>query len=158
MGLRVVLDYRLLNHKSVLDKYSICTIDQCLVDIGHAQSKFFSCLDLTNRYWQLMMDPNDKHLTAFTIPGVGQFQWIRTPQGLMGVPASFSRLMDLIMEGAANVITYIGNVLIHSCNHSDHMAHLEEAIKRIQRAHLRLNAKNFFFRGNLCAVPWTHTV
>ena len=73
MGLRVVLDYRLLNHKSVPDKYSIRTIDQCLEDIGHAKSKIFSCLDLTTGYWQLMMNPEDKHLTAFTIPGVGQF-------------------------------------------------------------------------------------
>ena len=61
VGLRVVLDFRLLNHMSVLDKYSIRIIDQCLEDIGHAQSKIFSCLDLTNGYWQLMMDPEDKH-------------------------------------------------------------------------------------------------
>ena len=91
------------------------------------------------------MDPNDKHLMAFTIPGVGQFQWIGTPQGLMGAPVSFSRLIDLIMEGAANVITYIDDVLIHSLNHSEHMVHLEEAIKRIQRVHLRLNAKKCIF-------------
>ena len=36
LGLRVVLDYRLLNHKYVPDKYSIRTINQCLEDIGHA--------------------------------------------------------------------------------------------------------------------------
>ena len=44
------------------------------------------------------------------------------------------------MEGAENVITYIDDVLIHSKNHKEHLGHLEEAIKRIQRAHLRLNA------------------
>ena len=65
--------------------------------------------------------------------------------GTHGAPASFSRLMDLIMEGAANVITYIDDVLIHSKNHTEHMVHLEEAIKRIQRAHLRLNAKKCIF-------------
>ena len=92
-----------------------------------------------------MMAPSDKHLTAFTIPGVGQFQWIGTPQGLMGAPASFSHLMDLIMEGAENVITYIDDVLIHSADHKDHISHLEEAITRVQRAHLRLNAKKCIF-------------
>ena len=124
VGLRVVLDYCLLNNKSVPDKYSIRTIDQCLEDIGHAQSKLISLLDLTNGYWQLMMDPDDKYLTAFTIPGVGQFQWIGKPQGLMRAPASFSRLTDLIMEGAANVITYIDDILIHSKNHTEHMLSL----------------------------------
>ena len=101
MGLRVVLDYRLLNHKSVPDKYSIRTIDQCLEDIGRAKSKIFSCLDLTNGYWQLMMNPQDKHLTA-----------------------SFSRLMDLIMQGARYVITYIDDVLVHSSNHAEHILSL----------------------------------
>jgi len=80
-GLRVVLDYRAINQKSVPDKYSIRTVDQCLEEIGHADSKVFSCLDLTNGFWQLKMADSDKHFTAFTIPGKGQFQWKVTPQG-----------------------------------------------------------------------------
>ena len=53
--------------------------------------------------------------------------------------------MDLIMQGARNVITYIDDVLVHSSNHAEHLLHLEEAIKRIQQAHLRLNARKCIF-------------
>ena len=72
-GLRVVLDYRLLNHKSIPDKYSIKTIDQCLEEIGRAGSNLFTCLDLTNGFWQLKLSDTDKPFTGFTIPGKGQF-------------------------------------------------------------------------------------
>ena len=85
-GMRVVLDYRMLNHKSVPDKYSIRTIDQCLEEIGNARSTLFSCLDLTSGFWQLELDERHRPYTAFTIPGQGQFQWRVTPFGLMGAP------------------------------------------------------------------------
>ena len=139
LGLRCVLDYRRVNSKSVSDKYSIRTIDECLEAIGRAESKIFSCLDLTNGYWQLKLRASDRPFTAFTIPGKGQFQWVTTPQGLMGAPASFSRLMDLILSDAENVITYIDDVLVHSKTHKLHMHHLTAAIDKIGRANLRLN-------------------
>ena len=84
-------------------------------------------------------------MTAFTIPGLGQYQWMVTPQGLMGAPASFSRLMDTIMADAENVITYIDDVLIHSDNHETHLEHMEEALRRIRKAHLRLNVAKCIF-------------
>ena len=144
-GLRVVLDYRMLNERSVPDRYSIRTIDQCLEEIGRCGSRVFTCLDLTNGFWQLKIREDDKPFTAFTIPGQGQFQWLVTPQGLMGAPASFSRLMDTIMADAENIITYIDDVLIHSQDHDDHLTHLEEALKRIRKAHLRLNVGKCIF-------------
>ena len=144
-GMRCVLDYRRLNAKSLSDKYSIRTIDECLEAIGRAESKIFSCLDLTNGYWQLKLRASDRPFTAFTIPGKGQFQWITTPQGLMGAPASFSRLMDVILSDAENVITYIDDVLVHSRDHRAHIPHLVSAIDRIGRANLRLNPSKCTF-------------
>ena len=128
MGMRCVLDYRRLNAASMSDKYSIRTIDECLESIGRSGSTVFSCLDLTNGYWQLQLRPSDRPFTAFTIPGKGQFQWTTCPQGLMGAPASFSRLMDLIMEDAEHVISYLDDVLIHSSDHKSHIAHLAAAL------------------------------
>ena len=144
-GLRVVLDYRLLNDKSVPDKYSIRTIDQCLEEIGRAGSKLFTCLDLTNGFWQLNLAEEARPFTAFTIPGVGQFEWLVTPQGLMGAPASFSRLMDLIMSDAENIITYIDDVLVHSASHAEHIRHVGVALQRLRLAHLRLNPGKCIF-------------
>ena len=144
-GLRCVLDYRRVNAASMADKYSIRTVDECIEIIGKKQSKIFSCLDLTNGYWQLKLRDSDKPFTAFTIPGKGQFQWVTTPQGLMGAPATFSRLMDVIMENAENVITYLDDVLVHSSSHLDHIKHLAAAIDKIGSANLRLNPNKCIF-------------
>jgi hypothetical protein len=35
---------------------------------------------------------------------MGQFQWITSPMGLLGCPASFQRLMETVVNGLANVI------------------------------------------------------
>jgi hypothetical protein len=144
-GLRCVLDYRRVNSKSLADKYSIRTIDQCLEEIGAAGSRIFSALDLTNGFWQLKLKEESRPYTAFTIPGKGQYRWKTCPQGIMGGPASFSRLMDVIMADATNVITYIDDVLIHSATHKDHLGHLAEAIRRVGKANLRLNAAKCIF-------------
>jgi hypothetical protein len=49
-GLRCVLDFRLLNLKTMDSKYSISYIDQCLEEVGKAGSKIFSCLDMRNGF------------------------------------------------------------------------------------------------------------
>ena len=68
----------------------------------------------------------------------------------MGAPASFSRLMDLIMEDAEHVISYLDDVLIHSSDHKSHIAHVAAAIDRIGNANLRLNpAKCTFGASNV---------
>jgi hypothetical protein len=64
----------------------------------------------------------------------------------MGAPASFSRLMDVLLADAENVLTYIDNVLVHSQTHEQHLKHLAAAIDKIGTANLRLNPKKCVFR------------
>jgi hypothetical protein len=68
-------------------------INECIGDIGRADSSIFSMLDLTSGFWQMKQEEESQPLTAFTIPGQGQFHWITSPMGLLGCPASFHRLM-----------------------------------------------------------------
>ena len=60
-------------------------------------------------------------MTAFTILRVGQFTWNTTPQGLIGAPASFYRLMDIILGDMACIVMYLEDVLIHTPNHVGHI-------------------------------------
>ena len=138
-GLRVVLDYRRLNEQSMPDLYSIRCVEECIADIGKKRSTIFTSLDLTSGFWQMPLKEQARAYTAFTIPGLGQFQWVTSPMGLMGCPASFARLMDVVMSGHDNAITYIDDVLIHSRTHSDHLRHLEDALQRLRHHGLKLN-------------------
>ena len=74
-------------------------INECIGDMGKAESTIFSTLDITSGFWQMPMHPKHSHLTAFTIPSKGQFEWITSPMGLLSCQASFQRLMEKAMGG-----------------------------------------------------------
>jgi hypothetical protein len=138
-GKRLVLDYRRLNAQSHVDQYSIRSVEECLHEVGKAGSKMFSALDLTSGFWQLPMDPKAKHLTSFTVPAMGQYQWLMAPMGLQGSPASFSRLMDKVLLDVDNCVTFIDDVLVHSGSAEEHTDHFETVLSRFARAGLKLN-------------------
>jgi hypothetical protein len=121
------------------DKYSVRTVEECILEIGRHQSTLFSSLDLSSGFWQMPLKESDQDYTAFTLPGTGQFKWTVGAMGLMGCPASFSRLMETVMADLPNVVTYIDDVLVHSRNNSQHLHHLEASLIRIRAHGLKLN-------------------
>ncbi len=146
-GLRVVQDFRELNNHSHIDKYSMKEITECIGDIGRANSTIFSTLDLTSGFWQMQLDEKSQHLTAFTIPGKGQYHWITSPMGLLGCPASFQRLMEGVMRNISNVIVYIDDLLVHTKTHEEHLKVLEQVLERLHSHNLKINLDKCFF-GN----------
>jgi hypothetical protein len=146
-GLRIVQDFRELNNHCHTDKYSMKEINECIGDIGRAGSTIFTTLDLTSGFWQMPLHPDDAHTTAFTIPGKGQYEWITSPMGLLGCPASFQRMMEMILDKIKNVIVYIDDVLIHSKTHDQHLETLEAVFQRLQKYGMKINLDKCFF-GN----------
>ena len=64
-SLRPVLDYRALNEKTHIDKYSSRDVQSCIDELGREQSIVFSSLDLTAGFWQLLLHPSSRPFTAF---------------------------------------------------------------------------------------------
>lgn len=76
------------------DAYPLPRIDATL-DIL-AGSQWFSTLDLLSGYWQVEVEETDREKTAFcTTEGLFQFRVM--PFGLCNAPATFQRLMDLVL-------------------------------------------------------------
>jgi hypothetical protein len=73
----------------------------------------------------MILHPRAHPYTAFTVPGMGQFQWVTSPMGLLGCPASFQRLMETVVHGLTNVIVYIDNLLVHSATHPEQITALD---------------------------------
>ena len=144
-GLRIVQDLRKLNAQSHEDKYSMKDISECIGEIGRANSTLYSTIDLTSGFWQMMLEPHCREYTAFTIPGMGQFEWVSAPQGLHGMPASFQRLMEAVMLGIPNVLVYIDDLLIHSKTHEEHLEILEQVFSRLRAHGLKMNLPKCFF-------------
>jgi len=117
--IRICVDYRELNKRTVKDAYPLPRSDE--VQDQFSGSVIFSTLDLQSGYWQLPVNETDRAKTAFCPgPGLGLFQFCRMPFGLSGAPASFQRLMDTILRDLSFVTTYIDDVLVYSSSIEEH--------------------------------------
>jgi len=96
-------------------------INECIGNIGRANSSIFSMLDLTTGFWQMKLEEESQPLMAFTIPGWRQFHWITSPMGLLRCPASFQQLMEQVLRGLQNDLIYIDGVLIYTDTHEKHL-------------------------------------
>ena len=142
---RFVLDYRNLNEASVDDRYSMKDVNECIGEIGRAGSTIFSTLDLTSGFYQLPLAKESRPLTAFTVPGLGQYQYKVLSMGLKGGPGSFQRMMELTCKGLPKVIVYIDDLLIHSATHEEHRSILSKTFARLRFYNLKLNLKKCSF-------------
>ena len=89
---RLVQDFRALNTQTYIDKYSMRDVTDCIHEIGRSGSTIFSTIDLTSGFWQMVLEPKSRPLTAFTVYGMGQFEFKTSPMGLLGCPASFQKV------------------------------------------------------------------
>jgi hypothetical protein len=125
-GVQLVQDFWALNTQSYTEKYSMKDVSECIGEIGRLGSTIFFTIDLTAGFWQMVLHPRAHPYTAFTLLGMGQFQWVTSPRGLLRCPASLQHLMVTIIHSLANVIVYIDNLLIHSVTHPEHFAALDQ--------------------------------
>ena len=138
-GFRMCLDYRGVNAKSLPENYNIRTPDDCIAEVGQKGGKYFIALDLSSGFYQMEMAPQSRPVSAFTVPRYGQLQWTRAAMGLKGCPASFARMMDMVMQGIPNVITYIDDVLIYSSTPEGALASLDIVLRRLRQHNLKVN-------------------
>uniref|UniRef100_A0ABD2XH53 Reverse transcriptase domain-containing protein n=1 Tax=Trichogramma kaykai TaxID=54128 RepID=A0ABD2XH53_9HYME len=87
---RLVVDFRALNEKTIPDRYPLPNILDIIDQVGGA--KYFSTLDLSNGFYQVLLKEEDRHKTAFSTE-FGLFHFKKLPMGCSNAPATFQRAM-----------------------------------------------------------------
>lgn len=135
--IRLCVDYRQLNLVTVRPIYPIPETGQLFDALSGA--KIFSVLDLSNGYYNVEVNEADKEKTAFSTRR-GQYEFNRMPFGLSSAPATFQRLMHLILqnENWEQCLIYLDDVLIFGNSYEQHLSRLEKVLARIEDSGVKL--------------------
>ncbi len=143
--LRFCNDFRHFNEVSEFDGYPMPRVDELLDRLGRA--RYISTLDLTKGYWQVPLSDSAKPKTAFSTPS-GHWQYRTLPFGLHGAPATFQRLMDIVLcPHQQYAAAYLDDVVIHSERWEDHLDRLRRVLMELRRAGLATNPRK-------CHLAW----
>ena len=139
-SLRWCLDYRDLNDRTRKDSYDIPNISECTDFLSDFM--YLSSLDMASGYWQVEIDEADRHKTAFSTK-YGLFEHIRMAFGLCNAPATFQRIVSMVLKGMLwhEILAYLDDVLVKGKNFIDHTKNLFKTFARFHEHNLKLKPK-----------------
>ena len=103
-----------------------------------AGGEIFSKLGLSNAYQQIeLTGESQKYLTINIHKGVYAYQ--RLSFGIATAPSIFQAVMDQILQGMANVVCYLDDILIATITEEGHLATLDKLLSRLEKYGVVMN-------------------
>ena len=142
-NIRVCGDYKLtVNAVSKTDPYPLPRIEDIFASLSGG--KLFTKLDLAHAYQQIPLTEDSKRYTTVNTHK-GLFQYNRLPFGVASAPAIFQRTMDSLLQGLPQVCVYLDDILITGPTNDAHTKTLEEVLRRLNEAGVRLKREKCDF-------------
>lgn len=142
---RLVVDYRKLNLITESDNFPIPNMTDILDQLGNA--KYFSTLDLSAGYHQILLKESDREKTAFST-GYNHYEWCRMPMGLKSAGHTFQRIMNRVLSpvNGKEAFVYLDDIVIYSSTIEEHLQRLKKVLDCLRGSNLKLKPSkcNFF--------------
>ncbi|CAF5143858.1 unnamed protein product, partial [Rotaria magnacalcarata] len=135
---RMVVDYKKLNNITIKDNHPLPNMEQTIQVLGNGY-QFFSKFDMKSGFWQIPIDEEDRHKTAFITPE-GLYEWNVLAQGLKNSPPSFQRVMaDILSPCRQFALVYIDDIVVYSRSFEEHLKHIHQVISILSQHNFQLN-------------------
>ncbi len=106
---------------------------------------FVMALDLNMGYYTIRLDPNASRICTIIFPW-GKYSYMRLPMGIASSPDIFQSKMLELMESLEYVQAYLDDLLcISRSSLEDHLEKLEEVLRHLHDAGLKVNAEKLTF-------------
>jgi hypothetical protein len=127
---RFCVDFRALKAVTMYDSYHLLQTEETTSTFSG--SRYFSVLNLYSGFWQINIHEAHREKTSFSIPSLGHYKFTRLPYGLCNSPASFQRLMDLVLRNliAHEAWVFIADILMYSDTVEEHAKRLANVFER----------------------------
>jgi transposase InsO family protein len=143
--IRWCVDWRRLNDITKKDSFPMPSVNDNMARL--AGSTIFSAVDMAGAFHCVDLAEEDREKTAFSTP-FGSFQQKRLGFGLTNGPATYCRLVDMVLKNIPTTVAigFLDDGVIHAKNLEDHIDNLRVTLTAYAKAGLRLNPKkcNFF--------------
>ncbi|PAA61768.1 hypothetical protein BOX15_Mlig029272g4 [Macrostomum lignano] len=142
--IRICTDWRQLNAATVKDAYPLPHLQQSMDALSGCS--WFTTIDCKQGFNQVEVDEADRYKTAFySTRGLMQFK--KMGFGMCNSPATFQRLMELIMSGLTweEVLVYVDDLIVFSKSFDQHLVSLRRVFERLRSAGLKLNKDKTVF-------------
>ena len=119
----------------------------CELHLKFKKQKVFSKLDFTKYFYNIALHPDSQLLTT-TITPKGMYAYDRLPMGLIDSAAVAQKVVTETLQDCKGCEPYIDDIIIFGRTTAEHDKNLEQVLKKLNEANLRLNIQKCVF-----AVP-----
>ena len=128
-SVRWCIDLRKLNDVTVKNCYPLPLLQDCIDALEGC--RYFTTLDMALGYYQLELAEEHRDKMAF-VTKYGLFSFCIMPFWLCDAPATFSRLISLVLRELSwkSVIIFLDDVVVMGRDFDSHMVNLSDVLRR----------------------------
>ena len=143
-SLRWCIDYRKVNAVTAKDTFPLPFLSECLDSLDG--NNWFSKLDANSAYWQVPVEESSRPKTAFRTR-FGLYEFRKLPFGLTNSPATYMRVMNLVLRGLhwKSALSFLDDILVIGKTVDMHLENLKMVLERFRKYHLKLKPRKCVF-------------